>query len=196
MSFNPSFIYQTGKLTHNDIGERSHAAMLMDLESILQKLTAIQPPCSHPLMGLLSRTQALLAERFAAEQAMGRQQERLRFAKIGYQSSTLLMQGFRTGTGGGIVCEGHPLRFLAIAFLVEVAVALAEGQGIMPWETSSPSSYFSRLPSIPPPEKETVLMLMRQLTREMRIGYGDDAEISEVYVHTVGFVRRFLARQQ
>jgi hypothetical protein len=176
-------------------GTRSHCSMLRDLEGMLKDLTAMQPPCSYPLMGLLTRSHELLGERFSMEKMMDHKEDMLYWAKVSYQATILTMAGYQAGKGDGLLCGGHLRRFLTLAYLIEVAIALSDGQAIVSWETASPSKYFSRLPDMPAPNPGSVSYFFTQFVQEIKIGFGEDAEENEEwYSQMAGHVKKYLSR--
>jgi hypothetical protein len=161
------------------------ANLLLTRSHLFKDLTAIQPPCAYPLLGVLNRFWPTLIHTGNDHTTKGNIIEAAKYRENGLRFLLLILAGMQAGREGGIIPEGHPTRAVILVQLSTIVIKpLSPIDAQWVTKNGSQSDLLSRTPMIPPPGQARVAFganLVRQAVKEIKIGYGDDALKSDLY---------------
>jgi hypothetical protein len=162
------------------------------VKALIKDLTAIQPPCAYPVMGLLFYVSRALFREHLVLSTSGISQKSFLVECEGYRSSMLLMAGFMAGEEP-VLYFGHRIRLQAFVVLLHMLKSLSERQDVTEvWQRAPPSQLLSRLPSVPPPSRELGVTMTKQALGELKCAYGDAAKKTFMYYTILAAITRWI----
>lgn len=148
-------------------------------QSTMKILTQIQPPSAYPLLSLLRQLQTAL---ILCATSTNDQREATQLFEEAIRFHLVSLAGMQA-SNGGVFCEGHPSRAIALATLSTLLVREAPTTEEADWVSNYTfSPFLTKVPLIPTlgrARDQAGITLMIQAIKELKIAYGNDEEGGE-----------------